>query len=102
MVSAHVARHPASGTARARPDISVIIPVLNEIEGIDHCYSEVVRRLEQSPYSFELVFVDDGSTDGSTERLRELETGDERVTYLQMLPYVGLQHANLSGIRHAR
>jgi len=101
MVSAHVARHPASGTARARPDISVIIPVLNEIEGIDHCYSEVVRRLEQSPYSFELVFVDDGSTDGSTERLRELATGDARVTFLKLLHNVGQQHAMYAGLRYA-
>ena len=101
MVSAELAQTVATGTAPSRAEISVVIPVFNEIDGIDRCHSEVVRRLEQSPYSFELIFVDDGSTDGCTERLRALAARDKRVTLVKLMHNVGQQHAMYAALRYA-
>jgi glycosyltransferase involved in cell wall biosynthesis len=101
MVSAELAQPAASSPAPSRPDISLIIPVFNEVGGIDRCHNEVARRLEQSPYSFELIFVDDGSTDGSAERLRALAIRDDRVTLVKLLSNVGQQQAMYAALRYA-
>src|SRR5437016_235436 len=54
-------------------DVSVVLPVHNEK---DHVLVEIDRisaALDASPYSYEIVVVDDGSTDGSAEQLRDVE-----------------------------
>lgn len=60
--------------------ISVVVPVYNEISNLDELYrrtSEVMRSLDN--YSYELVFFDDGSTDGSREKIEELCRRDSNV-----------------------
>ena len=59
--------------------ISIVVPVYNEEVNIRHFYGAVKAVMEPLPYAFELVFVDDGSTDSSRSILRELEKEDERV-----------------------
>src|SRR5438067_2020120 len=54
-------------------DVSVVLPVYNEIEHVEEEIGRIRSALDASPYSYEIVVVDDGSSDGSTERLRELE-----------------------------
>jgi glycosyltransferase involved in cell wall biosynthesis len=54
-------------------DISVILPVFNERGHLDAEISRVRDALEASEYSYEIIVVDDGSTDGSSERLREIK-----------------------------
>lgn len=46
-------------------DISVVIPLLNEEESLPELYAWIKRVMEQNGYSYEIIFVDDGSTDGS-------------------------------------
>ncbi|HEX9992032.1 MAG TPA: glycosyltransferase family 2 protein [Acidimicrobiales bacterium] len=60
-------------TSPSAVDVSVVLPVYNE-KG--HLRDEIVRiraALEASPYSFEIIVVDDGSDDGSSDQLREIE-----------------------------
>lgn len=84
------------------PDVSVIIPVLNEIEGLDRCYKEVGASLERAGLPFEIVFVDDGSTDGSDRKMRAFAERDRRVTFVKLLYNVGQQRAMYIAFAHCR
>lgn len=54
-------------------DISVVLPVYNERGHLDDELDRIRKSLEASDYSFEIIVVDDGSTDGSGDRLREID-----------------------------
>ncbi|MBR6392021.1 MAG: glycosyltransferase, partial [Eubacterium sp.] len=60
--------------------ISVVVPVYNEVEMLDEVYSRTTDVLKSlTEYDYEIVFFDDGSTDGSREKEEELCDKDERV-----------------------
>ena len=46
-------------------DITVIVPLFNEEESLQELYSWIERVMKQNSFSFQVLFVDDGSTDGS-------------------------------------
>lgn len=60
-------------------DISLVIPLYNEEESLAELYDWIRRVCEAEGYQFELIFVNDGSTDGSAEVLRRLAAADQRV-----------------------
>jgi glycosyltransferase involved in cell wall biosynthesis len=62
-------RHPESEAV----DVSIILPVFNEKGHLDDEIERIRKTMDDSVYSYEIVVVDDGSTDGSGERLREIE-----------------------------
>ncbi|GHV25781.1 glycosyl transferase [Bacteroidia bacterium] len=53
-------------------DISVVIPLLNEAESLPELYAWIAKVMHQEGYSYEVIFVDDGSTDRSWEIIKEL------------------------------
>ena len=57
-------------------DISIIVPLYNEVESLPELAAWIRRVLEQEGLSYELLMVDDGSTDGSWEKIRELSKTD--------------------------
>lgn len=63
---------PNADPAADRPDISVVIPVFNESENLRDLVARVGEALRETPWTFELLCVDDGSTDGSATLLAEL------------------------------
>jgi undecaprenyl-phosphate 4-deoxy-4-formamido-L-arabinose transferase len=76
--------------------VSVVVPVFNEVESLPELYDRLVKTLDNAGVpSYELIFVDDGSTDGSFARLRELSTVDARVRVLKFTRNFG-QHEALS------
>ena len=60
-------------------DLSIVIPLYNEEESIPELYEWVRRVLEQSGLSYELLFIDDGSTDGSWDAIRKISEASSAV-----------------------
>ena len=58
-----------SNLQKDQPDLSIIIPVYNEIENIEALFQELIEVLGSIGRSYEILVVDDGSTDGSFEEL---------------------------------
>jgi dolichol-phosphate mannosyltransferase len=54
-----------------QPNISVVVPIYNEVESIPHLINAISDSLTNSGISYEMILVDDGSKDGSTKLLRE-------------------------------
>ena len=54
------------------PDVSIVVPIYNEVENLPDLVARIGQAMAGQPLSFELLAVDDGSTDGSRAQLREL------------------------------
>lgn len=83
-------------------DISVVIPVFNEEESLDALCSELKASLEALPYTWEIIFVDDGSADGSFEKLLELQGGDPNIGVVQFRKNFGQTAALSAGFDFAQ
>lgn len=81
--------------------ISIVVPVYNEEDNVQHFYEAIREVMEKTSYDFELVFVDDGSKDRSREILREMEEQDSRVQSIFLARNYGHQLALTCGLDHA-
>lgn len=86
----------------ASVDLSVVIPVFNEKESLQPLYSELKQSLEALPYSWEIVFVDDGSFDGSVDVLKSIQAGDDQVGIVLFRRNFGQTAALSAGFDYAR
>ena len=91
---------PAPGGGGAVTSLSVVVPCYNEADNIEPFYDEVVAEL--GALDLELVFVDDGSTDGTLARVKELAAADERVHFLSFTRNFGFEAAFSAGYRYSR
>jgi undecaprenyl-phosphate 4-deoxy-4-formamido-L-arabinose transferase len=80
--------------------LSIVVTLLNEESSIDELYRRTVAALDGRP--FELVFVDDGSTDGSFSALARLHEQDERVRAVRLKRNFGQHPAMHAGLVRAR
>lgn len=81
----------------------MVVPVFNEEDGIDAFHERTTRVLGAlDGMTWELLYVDDGSRDGSYERLSALAAGDGRVQVLRFSRNFGHQIAITAGVDHAR
>jgi glycosyltransferase involved in cell wall biosynthesis len=78
-------------------DLSVVVPVYNEEENVQGIHREVMAALGESGLDFELIMVDDGSTDGSYRLLREIAGNDERVKVIRFRRNFGQTAAMAAG-----
>jgi len=81
--------------------ISIVVPVFNEEDNIEVFYQEVCKYMEPLAYTFELIFVDDGSSDATFLILERLSQQDRRVRGLIMARNYGHQLALTCGLDHA-
>ncbi|HZW51334.1 MAG TPA: glycosyltransferase family 2 protein, partial [Rudaea sp.] len=86
----------------ATPDLTVTIPLYNEAENIPILYARVRDALDELGKRWELVLVDDGSSDGSGALLDKIAADDARVVVLHFRRNYGQTAAFMAGIDHAR
>ena len=94
-----------AGVAEAElpaPDVSVVVTVYNEAACIEELYRRALAALESGPRTFELIFVDDGSTDGTFAMLERLHRGDARVRAVRFKRNFGQHPAMHAGLSRAR
>ncbi len=88
--------------AGADPYLSVIVLVYNEVDSIEPLHRELMGVLKALDRSFEVVYVDDGSRDGSTEKLGRLASRDRHVRVVSFRRNFGQTAAVQAGIDHSR
>jgi len=86
----------------AQPKFSIIAPVFNEHECLSEFYSRICSVMDTTHSSWELVFVDDGSTDGSTDLIRAFARKDKRVQPVIFARNFGHQIAVTAGMDYSR
>ena len=92
---------PAPPTAFAAPEITLVIPALNERDNIQPLVMEIVAALD-GKVAFEVLFVDDGSTDGTPEEIAGVMRGESRVRAVRHDRRCGKSAALLTGVGAAR
>ncbi|MEE3253286.1 MAG: glycosyltransferase family 2 protein, partial [Nitrospinota bacterium] len=83
-------------------DISIVIPVFNEISLIDELHSRLKLVCEGLGRNYEVIIVDDGSSDGSHEKLIQLKNNDTALRIVKFTRNFGQQAAVLAGFRISR
>jgi glycosyltransferase involved in cell wall biosynthesis len=81
---------------------SIIAPIYNEIGNLADLYSRLKEVMDSTGESWELVLVDDGSTDGSTDTIRDLAAADSRVRAVIFARNFGHQIAVTAGLDYSR
>ena len=88
--------------SRVSVDLSVVIPVFNEVANLQPLHQEFSDVLGKLGRSYELILVDDGSTDGSFEALKQIQAGDPHVRVIQFRRNFGQTAAFAAGFAQAR
>jgi glycosyltransferase involved in cell wall biosynthesis len=83
-------------------DYSVVIPAYNEVDSVEELYEELIAVLDPRQVSFEILFADDGSTDGTGEKLAEIQRRDARVRVLRFARNVAKSAVYTAAFRAAR
>lgn len=88
-------------TSSPQLDISVIVPLYNEEESLPELYSWIERVMEEHGFSFEVLFINDGSTDHSWEVIEELSARSEHVRGIKFRRNYGKSPALFCGFKEA-
>jgi len=87
---------------RSRPEISVVIPAYNESDGISRTVGAVTAHLSSVSDSYEVIIVDDGSSDSTWEVIRHVSETDPRIRGILLSRNYGKEAAICAGLEHAR
>ena len=85
-----------------RPYVSVVVPLYNEADNLPGLHEELVRSLGALGRPYEVILVDDGSTDGTSAKLGQIEASDPHVRVLRLRRNFGQTAAFSAGFDYAR
>lgn len=83
-------------------DLSLVIPVYNEVENLRPLAEEITTALSDQNLDYEVIFVDDGSRDGGYELIQELHAADSRICAIRFRRNFGQTAAFAAGFAHAQ
>jgi len=86
----------------SRPELSVVIPLFNEAENVYPLHAALTHSLQALGRSYEILYVDDGSSDGTYPYLLDLHRRDSHVTVIRLGKNFGQTPAMAAGFDHAR
>lgn len=85
-----------------RPELTVVVPVFNEADSLDNLIARLVPAIEACVTSYQIVFVDDGSSDASLAKLTALHARNARIETVSFSRNFGKEIAIAAGLDHAR
>lgn len=82
--------------------ISLIVPCYNESEGIEKFYEETIKTIKKlvEKYDYEILFIDDGSSDNTLIKLKELKKKDENIRIIAFSRNFGKEAAMYAGLEN--
>ncbi len=89
-------------SGRSRPDVTIVLPLYNEVGHLADELDRITAAMDASAYTWEIVAVDDGSTDGTRERLHQAARADARIRVFEHQRNLGSGGARRTGTRKAR
>jgi glycosyltransferase involved in cell wall biosynthesis len=89
-------------TVETAPEVSVVVPIYNEVESLPHLIEAIASTLDQAQLSYELICVDDGSVDGSAQLLKELASKTPNLRGVLLRRNYGQTAAMAAGFNYAR
>lgn len=91
-----------NGSTLIQPDVSVVVPIYNEVESLPHLIDAIAASLSTSHLSYEIILVDDGSQDGSTKELRQQANMRSDLRAVLLRRNYGQTAAMAAGFNYAR
>jgi dolichol-phosphate mannosyltransferase len=90
---------------RAEPDgklISIVLPAMNEEENIPVCYEAITRVMATTGYDYEVIVIDNDSTDATGNRCEEICSKDHRWRYIKFSRNFTAEHSMAAGLRYSK
>jgi len=91
-----------SNSVARKPELAVVVPVHNETDNLATLIEEICTSLDSLSGDFEIIYVDDGSTDKTTERLLQIKTECPQLRVLSHRQCCGQSAAIMTGVKAAR
>lgn len=83
-------------------DLSIVVPLYNEFENVEELYYRIKAELQKLSLTYEVIFVDDGSTDGTTEKIMEMKESEPQLKLIILSRNYGQTEAMVAGIQFAK
>ena len=83
-------------------NLSVVTPIYNEEESLEELYSRLSSTIQGITKDFEIIFIDDGSTDKSLQKIIDFATHDQRIKYISFTRNFGHQNAVMAGLNESQ
>jgi glycosyltransferase involved in cell wall biosynthesis len=84
------------------PEVSIVVPIYNEVESVSHLIDAIATTLQSNQLNYEIICVDDGSSDGSTEKLRQLAKERSDLKAVLLRRNYGQTPAMAAGFQYAK